>query len=664
MDTQHHRGITPLYAAGLDSTRWHASNEPEKPFRIAIIGSGPRGLAVFERLAAQLSATPASAPVDIYLIDAVQVGCGRVWSTRQSDCFLMNTVAGEVTLFSGRRDEKPARAGAGPSLAEWWNTVDPQGYPGPNGYAPRSLYGRYLSFVASSIEANLPSHARLHRVEAMVEDLEPIANYFRLILSNGLWLQAHQVVIATGHAKTQWDKQQTALAQFAASRPHLRYIEGDSPAEMPLEAIPAGDTVGVIGLGLSFYDVLAALTVGRGGQFDRGEDGSLSYRPSGREPRIVAGSRGGMLMLARGINQKSPEHSYKPHLFTFANVSRHRPHGALDFKQDVLPWLMAEVELTYYATALRRRGENPDRLIDESRTQAVAGVPDVAHLASYWALDDLPRIDLEKLGRPFAGRTFDTAEAFDAALLDAIHTDVAQAKEGNVGHPLKAALDIMRDVRGVIRQCVDFGGLNTASYRDDFLDWFVPLHSFLVAGPPLLRLQQAAALIQCGLLRIVGPEVSCAADEQRDRFVMRSPRVLGSDIEAKTLLDARIPAPDLQRDTSPLMRRMVERGVVSGYVRAADDGDFHTGGVRITRSPYHPIRQDGTTCTGIYILGIPSEHTRWFMQIGNARPGNWGEFIRDADAIATGVMTGLADHGRHGVRPHIVPNELREELVA
>ena len=84
------------------------------PYRVAVIGAGPRGLAVLERLAARLTVQPAGRPVELYAIDAVQPGSGRIWRTDQADSLLMNTPAGEVTMFSGPRDVGPTRPGAGP----------------------------------------------------------------------------------------------------------------------------------------------------------------------------------------------------------------------------------------------------------------------------------------------------------------------------------------------------------------------------------------------------------------------------------------------------------------------------------------------------------------------------------------------------------------------
>ncbi|HEV7625280.1 MAG TPA: FAD/NAD(P)-binding protein, partial [Streptomyces sp.] len=170
--------------------------------RIAIVGSGPRGLAVAERLAALLAADPADRPVEINVIDKVQVGAGRVWRTDQDQTFLMNTACGEVTMFSGPEDEGPVRAGAGPTLAQWWASVDPE-YPGPSAYAPRARYGEYLHFYLDAIEASLPAEATLRRVAGEVTGIHRQGtDTWRLAFADGEWLDADRVVVATGHPVT------------------------------------------------------------------------------------------------------------------------------------------------------------------------------------------------------------------------------------------------------------------------------------------------------------------------------------------------------------------------------------------------------------------------------------------------------------------------------
>ena len=74
------------------------------------------------------------------------------------------------------------------------------------------------------------------------------------------------------------------------------------------------------------------------------------------------------------------------------------------------------------------------------------------------------------------------------------------------------------------------------------------------------------------------------------------------------------------------------------YVNGSGTGAFDTGGVAVTRAPYHPLDRHGRPDPDTYVLGIPTEHTRWFMQGGSSRPGFWTDFVRDADAIAEDAL--------------------------
>ncbi|MGQ0840051.1 FAD/NAD(P)-binding protein [Actinokineospora sp.] len=608
--------------------------------RIAVVGSGPRGLIVVERLAARLAEDGSGRPVEIHLIDAVEVGAGRVYRTDQPDWFLMNTVAGMVSAFSGVPDDGPTRAGAGPSLYEWWRTVDPENAT-PDGYAARADYGRYTQFLLSAVEANLPATVSLVRTLSRVDDLRRTPDGYRLTFSTGTELVVDQVVLTTGHSAPTLTGTEKALADFAATRPHLRYIRGDSAADMPLRDIPAGTPVGVIGLGLSFYDVLAELTLGRGGRFTERADGSLEYLPSGAEPVIVAGSRSGMPLPARGRNQKPPRYSYKAVLFTQDNIRGSRPVGPLDFRADVLPWLLAEMDLVRCATMLRQRsGEDSAAAFTGAvvRAAATGAPPDVVAIAGRVGITGVAPLDLDALARPFEGRRFADRAEFDRALVATMRADLREADLGNVDSPFKAAMDVIRDCRGFIMKLADFSGLAPTSHRDDFIGWYAPRSAFLAAGPPPVRLRQVIALLDCGLLRVIGPHARFAGDPELGRFTLSSPRVTGARTPVDVIVDARIPDPDLDRDLSPLTQRLRDSGIWSNYVNGEGPEAFRTGGVAVTTSPYHPVGRDGTVDTGLYVVGIPTEHTRWFMQVGSNRPGLWGDFVYDADAIAAHVI--------------------------
>jgi len=610
-----------------------------QPHRIAIVGSGPRGLSVLERLAARIAEAGTNRRVDIYLIDPIQVGCGRIWRTDQPNWFVMNTVADEVSAFSGPPDGGPTRPGAGPSLAQWWSDNDPD-YPGLNSYAPRALHGHYMQFVLTSIESTLNADTKLHKIMDSVIDLKQAGDNYQLTLSSGATIKADRVIIVTGHAIPELEGKHRYLADFAAMQPGLRYIRGDSSADMPLANIGSGSPVGILGLGLSFYDVMAALTIGRGGRFVDQPDGTLQYQSSGREPVLFAGSRSGMLIPARGQNQKHADYRYDPLIFTIARAKELRQKGQINFRDDVVPFLLAEVNLVYYETAIRqRRGtSSATRFRCEIARLKINSAPVIAELASSYDLGDFPQIDLDRIAHPFADLFFSGPHAFTIAVLDALRVDFDNAVAGNVDSPLKAALDVIRDIRPIIRYLVDFSGLTPASYKTDFLGWYVPRSSFLSAGPPRYRIQQTIALIKAGLLRIVGPNMDITCDVARRCFVMSSPRVEHSSVDVTTVIDARVPIPNVALDQAPLTQKLVERGFWTNYLNCGATDSFVTGGVAVTPAPFHPIGQHQIPNRQLYVLGIPIEHTRWFMQAGSSRPGFWTDFVMDADSIAADAL--------------------------
>ncbi|MGE8452995.1 MAG: hypothetical protein ACN6OP_20720, partial [Pseudomonadales bacterium] len=123
-------------------------------------------------------------------------------------------------------------------------------------------------------------------------------------------------------------------------------------------------------------------------------------------------------------------------------------------------------------------------------------------------------------------------------------------------------------------------------------------------------------------------------DTQHHKFSIESPRVRHSRQLIDVVIDGRIPSPDLLRDPSPLTRNLVRRGYWTNYINQGIDEAFVTGGVAVTPGPYHPIDRAGQPINGLYVLGLPSEHTRWFMQAGSSRPGFWTDFAQDAHYVA------------------------------
>jgi methylaspartate mutase epsilon subunit len=172
---------------------------------------------------------------------------------------------------------------------------------------------------------------------------------------------------------------------------------------------------------------------------------------------------------------------------------------------------------------------------------------------------------------------------------------------------------------------------------------FEPMSYLLSAGPPDEHVEELVALIECGVVEIAGPEARFDADEA-GCYSVESPPVAGSRRTAEVLVEARVPGPDLRRTASPLLAAMAAEGMVSEYVNVdpATGERFPTGGLAVTGPPFHVVDARGRPDPDVYAIGVATEGTRWFQQVGTGRPGKDSPFRRDADAIAADILAGAA----------------------
>jgi hypothetical protein len=110
-----------------------------------IIGVGPRGLSVLERLLIRLRQVPPAAAVVIWAVEAAEHGSGRIWRTSQDPWLTTNATAAELTMRSP--DSPRATGHDGASLADWSAHQATGPRFGPHDYPPRRDYGRYLHHV-------------------------------------------------------------------------------------------------------------------------------------------------------------------------------------------------------------------------------------------------------------------------------------------------------------------------------------------------------------------------------------------------------------------------------------------------------------------------------------------------------------------------------------
>jgi len=125
-------------------------------------------------------------------------------------------------------------------------------------FLPRALYGEYLESTLLNAEISAPPDIRLERVHGEVCAIERLAgsNTHRLHLSDGRHLLADDIVLALGNPVPASPK---ALEPILGSR---RYSE--SPWDAP-KSCRAGETVVIIGTGLTMADIATASTDWAGG---------------------------------------------------------------------------------------------------------------------------------------------------------------------------------------------------------------------------------------------------------------------------------------------------------------------------------------------------------------------------------------------------------------
>ncbi|MFP5390353.1 MAG: FAD/NAD(P)-binding protein [Gammaproteobacteria bacterium] len=455
-----------------------------KRYSVTLIGMGPRGLSVFERLAAHARAS--LCPIDLILIEPGPCGPG-VHAARQPQHLVMDTPAGQVTVFPVAGTLDPAPACVTPTLAEWARAQGLRRYGaevhrageggaaiGDDDYLPRQLLGRYLAWAYGAIAASLPPTVRLEHLRHRAVDMvrQPDGG-FVVELDSGFCVASDFVFLATGPSCRQLTDEEAQLRKFAQDHSRcnsrLRYLRHVYPLEQ-LGAISQQAEVAIGGMGAVAHDVLAELTVGRGGRFEQvGEQ--LRYVASSQEPRMTLFSRTGLAPCARACATPAP---VTFHFFTAealrdlrARARRERGDSQLDFERQLLPLLLQDMA---YAFRCNQDGQAPDPVwyrpgVEERR-----------------AIDALL---FPLRGKAFAGAPEGAGE-FSAFAERLLRDDIAQAQQAaatGILSPLQAAASLLRAAAPLLRECVEHGGLQSASHRA-FLDVFGPALARAGAGAP------------------------------------------------------------------------------------------------------------------------------------------------------------------------------------
>lgn len=587
--------------------------DPEAPATLVIVGAGPRGTGLIERIAANAPELYAGSGLDIHLVDPHPPGAGRIWRAAQSPLLWMNSHAEDVTMFTDESVEMAGPVRPGPTLHEW------AGIDGRT-FADRQLQGSYLRWVHEQAVAALPPEITVHHHPGRALRVSGPRSGRQQVWLEGRDqpLPADLVVLAHGHLDAELDDEQRELAAHAAEH-GLVHLPPDFTADSDLSALPAGEPVLVRGFGLAFVDLMVLLTEGRGGRYE-----GDTYVPSGREPVLYVGSRRGVPYHSKIGYDWTGERPPLPRFLGPAEIDGllARP-GGFDFRRDVRPLVEKELGFAHYHRLFTVHAERTAIAwtdFEEKYEAASEGVEREALVASA-VPDPRDRLDLAALDRPLDGVTYSSFAEFQEGLRGYVEDDLSRRHDAAYSTDLAVFLGLL----SVYGQLVRLGDIGS---------WWHGFFSYLASGPPGPRLRQLLALSRAGVLKFVGADMAVHA---RDGvFRASSATVPGFSVEARALVEARLPEPTLRRALDPLLRELHADGA----------GETPDGLLRVDRADGRVLDRTGLPHPRRFALG---PHTDGRTPGAFTRPRTGGPAFRQNDATARAVLVFLRDLGSDAV---------------
>ena len=628
---------------------------------IVFIGGGPRTAGVLERIAANRPDVFAG-PLQIHVVEPHVPGSGRIWRYDQDPGLLLNSMAADITMFTDASVDCAGPAAPGPGLAEWTagvldaTIIDVPDFPQQlwdqlraltgTTFPTRQLQSQYLEWFFRRAAKSLGRSVTVHRTTAL--GIATVDGGHEVELANGRTLHADIVVTAVGHTDSRPDAVSAGYSDFAGR--HGGYHAAPSyTTDVDYSPIAPGQDVIVAGMGLAFVDLLVLLMEGRGGRFQETHDGGLRYLPSGREPRLWAGSRRGVpyhSKISASLRGQAPG----PLRFFTADVVQEllQQHGELDFRQHLWPLIAKEAGYYYYRELLTG---SPERAAMEWEVFAARYAEvdwysgERADLVAAAVPDPGLHLDLEGLDRPFDGVHFAGHQELQDAVARYIDDDLALRDSPD--HPETLALFLaLLHVYMEVGRLVPAERLNAKS-QQVIHGWWHGFFSFVDSGPPPHRLRQMLALHRAGLLQFLGPGLEISTDDASGTFRATSPQS-GVSVSATALIEARLPSTSVAGSLNPVLSSLYDGGLGSEQQLLTSDG-IHSTGKLLVSSGHHLVDAEGRAQATLF--GVGPGTSGWGAG-AFARPNTNAAPFRENDALARTVLGVARDIAAQGPAAH------------
>jgi FAD-NAD(P)-binding len=631
-------------------------------YAIAIVGAGPRGAGLLERLAASvrelLPAMGNGALLDVHLIDPYPAGAGRIWRHAQSPLLAMNSMAADVTMFTDDSVRCDGPVVPGPSMWEWAQDLRDGRLPGEDArdlgpdlrtelraltaatFPSRRLQSAYLGWVLRYVIAGLPSGMRAHVHECRVVGLTDDGDTQLVQLDGSTVLRVDAVVLASGHLDATPTADELDLAARADAA-GLRYLPPEQTTDSDLSVIEPGEPVIVRGTGLAFVDLAVLLFEGRGGRYEPGPDGELHYVPSGREPVLHVGSPRGSLYHAKTEYALRGGRPPLPRFLGSRQIGPLVERGGVDLRAEVWPLMAKEIAWGWYHELLHG---HPDRVLLDAETFSARyaaadwGSPQMAALLDEAVPDPVDRIDFAALDRPLDGVRAGSLDALQPLVRAHVAEDLRQHVDP-AHTPHLGAFVAMLSVYAQVTPLVTEDALTARSKARD-VGWWQGLFNGVASGPPGFRVRQLLALSRAGFVRFLGPGMWTEVDGAERCFRAGGSAVPGASVSATVMVDARLQEPSVARTTDPLLAGLLRRGAVAEEILVDDDGTVlrNTGTIRVRPADGAVLDAAGRVHPRRFAIG---PHTNVRVAGAFTRPGTNAQSLRYNDAVARALLRSL-----------------------
>lgn len=547
------------------------------PFKIAIVGLGPKGMYGFERILAHLKANPEKEKVEIHLFNKTKfMGSGDVYRSDQPGYMLMNFSNKHINMWT---EESPPPVVKHPlSFSEYIalenhtpiDEIEPL-------YSSRATVGCYLENGFAQLIRTQPENVIIQQHIAEVRSIEKTdEGYFIGFMQREKTCRLtgfQHILITTGHQRHR-----------ETTKTNYNTVSFIYPVQQNLNGVTERDTVAVKGIGLTFIDAVLALTEGKGGFFTRALDGKLIYKASGKEPkRIFPFSKSGWPMMPKYDFHLNND----PELYVKSLKALN--HKKLSFKAEILPLIERDMEYAYYRTLFSHKKEvlvyHPD--YDEINSQI--------HIF-HQNYPGYVRFSLESLMEP----EFNPAKSSHQNILEYLNAFTCENNRHIVHEAQLRAAAVWRRISPIFNELYSFSGLNAASHREFDSYYFGKLNR-IAYGPPPENLKKIFALANAGIVDFQfakSPNV-----EPIGSGFMLSNGI--SEIYCDILIDARIPKNSMEKEATGLFTNLCENRLARPFINKDKNISYAPGTLQIDRNG-NLINSQGNP-EKITLYGTPTE---------------------------------------------------------